>query len=123
MNVDPKVAEAYLNETLDKIKNGAKGVSVEERLLAVKYQDATKKVEKLQTEAKQLVDQIKQAEQRVKEFQAQIQTELGKATGFLESLISLKFDIVNEEAAPEGPEVASVTDLPTAAVEEKARDA
>ena len=123
MNVDPKVQEAYLTEVIEKLKNGTAGLSVEERLLGIKYQDATKKVEKLQSDAKQLAEQIQQAEKRVKEFQAQIQAELGKATGFLEALVALKYDIVDKEATPEEPEVASVTTLPAPVEEPKAKDA
>lgn len=100
MNLDPKVVEAYIQDVLARFEDKPDTLEKNERRLLGKHKHAMAELGRLNSEIEQLASQINQAQNRLRETQDKAYDARGKATGIVEALVSLKFDIdpIPEEA-------------------------
>lgn len=109
MAIDPKKADSYLRELLQKFEKERDSLDAHTRRLILKYKESQAKGEQLTNNLEQLRNQIKQAEAQFRSLELQAADALGKASGFLEILVSMKFeDEPVAPIAPPSPPTASV---------------
>ena len=101
MTIDPKKADSYLRELLQKFDKDRNSLDPHTRRLIIKYREAQSKGDRLNHELEQLRNQIQQAEARFRSMELQTADAMGKASGLLEVLVSMKFE--DEPAVPLTP--------------------
>lgn len=82
----------YVQGVLGALEKSPGSLSKTERRFGAKYAETHQKVRQIEGELTQLREQIRQGEARIRSLELQHQAESGRAGGFLESLVSLKFD-------------------------------
>jgi hypothetical protein len=101
MPIDPKQADTYLRDLLQSFETKRDELDPHTRRLIIKYKEAQAKGEQLTRDIDQMKNQIKQAEARTRTLELQAADTLGKAAGYLEFLVSMKFE--EEPAVPVVP--------------------
>lgn len=92
MIVDPKKADAYVRELLQKFEKDRESLDAHTRRLIVKYKEAQQLGDRTLRDLEQMRNQIKQAEARARSIELQVADAQGKAAAMLEILISMKFE-------------------------------
>lgn len=93
-------AQAYVQQVLSDLEKDPGALNPTERQFGSKYAETYKRVRQIESDLTQLREQIRQGEARVKSLELQHQSEAGRATAFLESLVSLKFEVEAEASFP-----------------------
>lgn len=96
-------AQAYIQKVMGALENDPSTLSSTERRFGSKYSEVHQRVRQIENDLTQLREQLRQGEARVKSLELQHQAESGRATAFLESLVSLKFDVEPEDLVPQAP--------------------
>jgi chromosome segregation ATPase len=86
-------AQKYVQGVLSALENDPGSLSGTERRFGSKYAEVHGRVRQIEGDLTQLREQVRQAEARIKSLELQHQAESGRAGAFLESLVSLKFDV------------------------------
>jgi len=92
MELDQKKAKEYGDRILKQFRKDPTKLGSHEARLAKKYFEATDGASNIDQQVRQLNEQIFQAQARVRSFELQYKEATGRAAGFLEYLIALKFD-------------------------------
>jgi len=100
MAVDGKKADTYLRELMQKFEQEKDSLDPYVRRLILKYKEAQGRGDKVLQDLDQLRNQIKQAEARVRSLELQAADIQGKATGFLDVLVSMEFEQETEIEIP-----------------------
>jgi len=108
MSVDPKQADSYVRQALQQLQGDVNSLTEQERRLLRKYQKYDQMARQAGQDAEQLRSQIQQAEARLRSIELQIVDAQGKAAGFIEYLISAKF----EDEASADPDISRQSFLP-----------
>lgn len=90
--IDPRMAESYIKDLLQKFEANPTLVSETDRKILTKYKDAASRAEKIGKDMEQLQNQIKQAEARVRSMELQIAETQGRAAGCLEMIVAMQFE-------------------------------
>ncbi len=105
-------AQKYIQEVMTSLENDPSSLTGTERKFGSKYAEVSQRVRQIETDLTQLREQVRQAEARIRSLELQHQAENGRAAAFLESLVSLKFDVDEPVAAPHRPEVVREEHVP-----------
>jgi len=84
--------EAYVRQVVGALKDDPSSLSPKEKRFGSKYVEVLQRVQQIEGDLTQLREQVRQSEARVRSLELQHQSETGRASAFLESLVSLKFD-------------------------------
>ena len=99
MPIDPKQADAYVRQAIQQFLSDPQHLTEHERRLIRKYQKYNQVAQQAAQDAEQLRSQLRQGEARLRTVELQIADAQGKAEGFIEYLISSKFE--DESSADE----------------------
>lgn len=89
--------EQYVQDTVKALEKDPNSLNAVEKRFGTKYVQSLQRVRAIEGDLTQLREQIRQGEARVRSLELQHQSETGKTSAYVESLVSLKFD---EEPAP-----------------------
>lgn len=87
-----KESEAYLKSFLDRLSKSPDTLKGFEKRLGEKYSAARDAANKMMGELENLRKNIRQAEERARVMELQMQSELGKAAGFLDSIVEVEME-------------------------------
>lgn len=85
--------DAYVRKVLGALENDPDSLSGTEKRFGAKYAGVVKGVRQIEGDLTQLREQGRQIEARTRSLELQHQSESGRAAAFLESLVSLKFEV------------------------------
>lgn len=92
-----KEAEAYLKSFLKRLRESPEKLTVYEKRLGGKYTLSKATADKAGEELERLRTSIRQGEERARIMELQIQGELGKADGFLGSIVEIEMERLEAE--------------------------
>lgn len=95
--------DAYIRKVMGALENDPDSLSSIEKQFGTKYATVIQRVRQVEADLTQTREQVRQGEARVRSLELQHQAESGRATGFLETLVSLKFESAPEVQTPPPP--------------------
>ena len=98
MVVDSKKAEVYLKDVMESYDSQKDSLDPIERRLVGKYREAQSTADRVIQDLNQLRAQVKQAEARIRSLELQAADSQGKANGYLDFLVSMKFELEDAQA-------------------------
>ena len=100
-----KQMEEYVQTVVGALEKDPTSLNAVEKRFGTKYVQSLQRVRAIEADLTQLREQIRQGEARVRSLELQHQSETGKTSAYVESLVALKFD---EEPEPiKAPEPAA----------------
>lgn len=98
-----KEAEAYLKSFLKRLNDSPKTLTNYEKRLGEKYKVSKAAADKTAEELEKLRTSIRQGEERVRVMELQIQGEIGRAEGYLGSIVEIEIDRLEGEVEEKTP--------------------
>jgi len=86
-----QVQQQYVQNVINKAKNGKEGLTDLELTMANKYLESQKKLETLRQSRSQTAEQISGLQSRLQQLTAEMDIEVGRSAGFLDAMITMKF--------------------------------